>query len=75
MQWPARSQDLNPIENVQMSCLLLTAWVDGVKPSFMLEVEIYATEPFSLVYFFGTRGPLNARFTHANKNPIYTRTR
>jgi hypothetical protein len=34
-----------------MSCPLLTAWVDGVKPSFILEVEIYATEPFSLVYF------------------------
>jgi hypothetical protein len=34
-----------------MSCTLLTARVDGVKPSFMLEVEIYATEPFFLVYF------------------------
>jgi hypothetical protein len=81
-QWPARSQDLNPIANVwdmmrrrvralqtppamlgelgelfrtirtkQMSCPLLTAWVDGVKPSIMLEVEIYPTEPFSPVYF------------------------
>jgi hypothetical protein len=34
-----------------MSCPLLTAWVDGVKPLFMLEVEIPATEPFSRVYF------------------------
>jgi hypothetical protein len=36
MQWPARSQDLNPIENVQMSCPLLTAWVDGVTLSHFL---------------------------------------
>jgi hypothetical protein len=35
----------------QMSCPLLTAWEDGVKPSIMLEVEIYPTEPFSLIYF------------------------
>jgi hypothetical protein len=34
-----------------MFCPLLTAWVDGVKPSFMLEVEIPAIERFSLVYF------------------------
>jgi hypothetical protein len=34
-----------------MSCPLLTAWVEGVKPLFVLEVEIPPTEPFSLVYF------------------------
>jgi hypothetical protein len=34
-----------------MSCPLILTWVDGVKPSFMLEVEIPATEPLSLVYF------------------------
>jgi hypothetical protein len=31
-----------------MSCPLLTAWVDGVKLSVMLEVEISAIE---LIYF------------------------
>jgi hypothetical protein len=34
-----------------MSCPLLTASVDGVKPLFMLEVEIYATDPYSVVFF------------------------
>jgi hypothetical protein len=38
-------------DNLNQADVLSTGWVDGVKPSFMLEGEILATEPFSLVYF------------------------
>jgi hypothetical protein len=42
---------------------LLTARVDDVKPSFMLEVELPATEPFSLVYFVEAVGNFSFFFS------------